>query len=87
MNLRRPLLIVAVEAAALGLVAAGLTVASTHSASTTCAAPKCYVWSGLGVHRVRQAAGRYSLMTPPSTFRRCTGASGGMTAGLTWSGG
>ncbi len=35
MNARRPLLIGAVGAAALGLVPAGLAVASTHSASTT----------------------------------------------------
>ena len=35
MNVRRPLLIGAAGAAALGLVPAGLAVASTHSASTT----------------------------------------------------
>lgn len=35
MNVRRPLLIGAVGAAALGLVPAGLAVASAHSASTT----------------------------------------------------
>lgn len=35
MNVRRPLLIGAVGAAALGLVPAGLAVASTHSTSTT----------------------------------------------------
>ena len=36
-------------------------------------------WSDLRVQRVVHAARWYSLITPPSTFRRCTGASSGTT--------
>ena len=36
-------------------------------------------WPDLRVHGVAHAARRYSLITPPSTFRRCAGASSGMT--------
>jgi hypothetical protein len=32
---------------------------------------------GLGIHEVGYAAWQYSLITPPSTLRRCTGASRG----------
>jgi hypothetical protein len=42
---------------------------------------KCRDRSDLRVHGVAYAARRYSLITPPSTFRRCTGASSGTTTG------
>ena len=47
----------------------------------------CRYRSDQRVSASRYAARWYSLMTPPRTFRRCTGASSGMTAISSWSGG
>jgi hypothetical protein len=52
-----------------------------------CTAPKFVAASDLRVHGVVHAALWYSLITPPSTFRRCTGVLSGTTTGSLWSGG
>jgi hypothetical protein len=61
-----------------------VTEASSRAASRAieaCTAPKRRNQPDLRVHGVAYAARWYSLITPPSTFRRRTGASSGTTTG------
>lgn len=59
---------------------------SGRTGQMTCTAPMCRDPSDLRFAN-RYAARWYSLITPSSTFRRCTGVSSGTTAGSPWSGG
>jgi regulatory ArsR family protein len=65
----------------------GEIVAAVDVGQSTCTAPKFVATSDLRVHGAVHAALWYSLITPPSTFRRCTGVLSGTATGSLWSGG